>query len=120
MTVDGDAADEVIGGSVPAGSYVFQAKVVLKSESVNASRPKCELFVERGDEFVETIDTVGNILLGPETTGDDTAQYTLLAVAKLDNPSNGYGVSCQSDFLIAPLSAIQRSIVATQVNEINP
>ena len=120
VPVAGNDPNEVIGGSVPAGSYVFQAKVVLRSESVNGSRPTCELFVARGDEFVEAIDTVDGIFLGPENTGDDTAQYTLLAVAKVDNPSNGYGVRCQADALLSPLSANQRSIVANQVDEINP
>lgn len=118
VAVAGEAADEVIGGSVPDGSYVFQAKLVMKSESATGTRPTCRLFVKRG-EFSETIDTVGNIVLGPENTGDDTAEYTLLALATVDNTNNGYGVSCQADPIFA-LSASQRSIVATQVNEINP
>ena len=118
VTVAGANPVEVIGGSVPAGSYVFQAKLVLKSESANGSRPSCELFVLRGD-LLEVIDRVGNVLHSPKNTGDDTAEYTLQALTKVDDTSNGYGVRCEPD-PISPMSANQRSIVATQVGAINP
>lgn len=108
---------EVLGGSVPAGSYVFQGKLTLRSINGFAGEPTCNLFVMRGD-LAETIDTVDSLEITATGTPGDGREYVLMGTAKVDLASNGYGIRCTTDGS-QDLTASDRTLIATQVDTVS-
>jgi hypothetical protein len=113
IVIDGPTdSREVIGGTLPAGSYVITAKVVVENNGPADDRPLCRLGVMRG-EFFEGLDRVDPLIDNVDPVKEQV--LTLMGTATVDAASNEYLVECEPQAGAYNMRFRDRSLIAIQV-----
>jgi hypothetical protein len=112
-----DASDsrEVIGGQLPKGNYLVQAKVVIRNHhAVNNERPNCELGVVVGNDALFMPVDQTDVIIGTEDPSNETV-VTLLAGVEAPANNTPYLVRCAPVNDSYDLRFRDRSLTAVQV-----
>lgn len=107
---------KVISGTIDPGAYVIQGKITLLSINGETGKPNCKLYVQ-ANNLQLPLDVIDSLILTGTNTPGGSAVYSFMAVATATVPNTEYGITCTPD---APqiLTAVDRSLVATQVGAI--
>jgi hypothetical protein len=113
IVIDGPTdSREVIAGTLPSGSYVITAKVVVENNGPADDRPLCRLGVMRGLQF-EALDRVDPLIDNVDPVKEQV--LTLMGATTVDGATNEYLVECEPQAGAYSLRFRDRSLIAIQV-----
>jgi hypothetical protein len=113
LIIDGPTdSRKVIGGTLPSGSYVITAKVVVENNGPANDRPLCRLGVMRGLQF-EALDRVDPLIGNVDPIKEQV--LTLMGTTSVDGATNEYLVECEPQAGAYSLRFRDRSLIAIQV-----